>query len=244
VSSEVVSSAREALPARYLLLTIHYSLLTRVMADSTSTQDRILDAALRLAPDRRWTEITLRDIAAEAGLSLAELNEAVASRAAILSLFNRRIAQRMLAALDQDPVTGDAHDRIFEVLMRRLEVMAPYRAAVASIISDPSTLLDDPPETASSVGRSLGWVLAAAGLEDSGSREMIKRLGLAAIYRRVLGVWVEDDDPGLARTMATLDRALRDGETWLKRLAPALSLAGAVGSAARAMMRGRRRPAA
>jgi hypothetical protein len=44
--------------------------------------------------------------------------------------------------------------------------------------------------------------------------------------------------------MATLDRALRDGETWLKRLAPALSLAGAVGSAARAVMRGRRRPAA
>jgi ubiquinone biosynthesis protein COQ9 len=214
------------------------------MTNDASNNDRILDAALRLAADRRWTEITLRDISAEAGLSLAELNEAVASRAAILSLFNRRIDQRMLAALDQDPVAGDAHDRIFEVLMRRLEVMAPYRAAVGSIISDPSTLLDDPPETASSLGRSLGWVLAAAGLEDSGSREMIKRLGLAAIYRRVLGVWVEDDDPGLARTMATLDRALRDGETWLKRLAPALSLAGAVGSAARAVMRGRRRPAA
>jgi AcrR family transcriptional regulator len=214
------------------------------MVDNTSTQDRILDAALRLAADTRWTEITLRDIAGEAGLSLAELNAAVPSRAAILTLFNRRIDQRMLASLDKDPVAGDAHDRIFEVLMRRLEVMAPYRAAVGSIIADPSTLLDDPPETASSLGRSLGWVLAAAGLEDSGSREMIKRLGLAAIYRRVLGVWVEDDDPGLARTMAALDRGLRDGETWLKRLAPALSLAGALSGAARALIRGRRRPAA
>jgi AcrR family transcriptional regulator len=214
------------------------------MAKNPSINDRILDAALRLAASRRWTEITLRDIAGEAGLTLAELNSAVPSRAAILALLNRRIDQRMLAALDKDPVSGDAHDRIFEVLMRRLEVMAPYREAVANIIADPSTLLDDPPELASSLGRSLGWVLAAAELEDSGSREMIKRLGLAAIYRRVLGVWVEDDDPGLARTMATLDRALRDGETWLKRLAPALSLAGALGSAARALTRARRRPAA
>jgi ubiquinone biosynthesis protein COQ9 len=214
------------------------------MAKNPSINDRILDAALRLAASRRWTEITLRDIAGEAGLTLAELNSAVPSRAAVLALLNRRIDQRMLAALDKDPVSGDAHDRIFEVLMRRLEVMAPYREAVANIIADPSTLLDDPPELASSLGRSLGWVLAAAELEDSGSREMIKRLGLAAIFRRVLGVWVEDDDPGLARTMATLDRALRDGETWLKRLAPALSLAGALGSAARALTRGRRRPAA
>jgi ubiquinone biosynthesis protein COQ9 len=214
------------------------------MADDPSVNDKILDAALSLAASRRWTEITLRDIASEAGLSLAALNEAVPSRAAILGLLNRRIDQRMLAALDKDPVSGDPHDRIFEVLMRRLEVMAPYRAAVASIIADPATLLDDPPEIASSLGRSLGWVLAAAGLEDSGSREIIKRLGLAAVYRRVLGVWVEDDDPGLARTMAALDRALRDGETWLKRLAPALSLAGAFGSAARALVRGRRRPAA
>jgi ubiquinone biosynthesis protein COQ9 len=214
------------------------------MAKNPSINDRILDAALRLAASRRWTEITLRDIAGEAGLTLAELNSAVPSRAAVLALLNRRIDQRMLAALDKDPVSGDAHDRIFEVLMRRLEVMAPYREAVANIIADPSTLLDDPSELASSLGRSLGWVLAAAELEDSGSREMIKRLGLAAIYRRVLGVWVEDDDPGLARTMATLDRALRDGETWLKRLAPALSLAGALGSAARALTRGRRRPAA
>jgi ubiquinone biosynthesis protein COQ9 len=214
------------------------------MADDPSINDKILDAALRLAADRRWTEITLRDIAGEAGLSLAALNEAVPSRAAILALLNRRIDQRMLVALDKDPVAGDAHDRIFEVLMRRLEVMALYRAAVASIIADPATLLDDPPEIAGSLGRSLGWVLAAAGLEDSGGREIVKRLGLAAVYRRVLGVWVEDDDPGLARTMAVLDRALRDGETWLKRLAPALSLAGAFGSAARALVRGRRRPAA
>src|SRR4029079_544426 len=126
------------------------------------------------------------------GLGLAELNAAVASRAAILSLFNRRIDQLMLAARQRHAVRGEAHDGMFEVLCRRLGVMAPWRAAVASIIADPATLLDDPVETARSLGLSLGWVLAAAGLENGGGRETIQRLGLAAIYRRVLGVWVDD----------------------------------------------------
>ncbi len=76
------------------------------MAKNPSTNDKILDAALRLAASRRWTEITLRDIAGEAGLSLAALNETVPSRAAILALLNRRIDQRMLAALDQGPGFG------------------------------------------------------------------------------------------------------------------------------------------
>ena len=31
-------------------------------------------------------------------------------------------------------------------------------------------------------------------------------------YASVFGVWLEDDDPGLARTMAALDRRLRRGE--------------------------------
>ena len=65
------------------------------MTDETPIHDRILDAALRLAADRRWTGITLRDIAGEAGLGLTELNAAVASRAAILSLFNRRILEEI-----------------------------------------------------------------------------------------------------------------------------------------------------
>ena len=75
-------------------------------------------------------------------------------------------------------------------------------------------------------------MLAAAGLENGGSRETIQRLGLAAVYRRVLGVWVDDDDPGLARTMAALDRALRVGYTWLWRAGRAGAIAGALGCGA------------
>ena len=40
--------------------------------------------------------------------------------------------------------------------------------------------------------------------------------GLGMVYASVFGTWLEDDDPGLARTMAALDRRLRRGERTLR----------------------------
>jgi hypothetical protein len=41
---------------------------------------------------------------------------------------------------------------------------------------------------------------------------MIRAQGLALLFGSVLRTWVRDDDPGLARTMAALDRALARGQ--------------------------------
>ena len=49
--------------------------------------------------------------------------------------------------------------------------------------------------------------------------------GAVLVYVQALGVWFDDDDPGLARTMAALDRALRQGERamqWLDGICSAL----------------------
>jgi len=37
----------------------------------------------------------------------------------------------------------------------------------------------------------------------------------ALMFARVLRTFIDDDDPGLARTMATLDRALARGQRWV-----------------------------
>ena len=60
-------------------------------------------------------------------------------------------------------------------------------------------------------------MLTAAGLSAEGVKGAVRRAGLLSIYRSVFLVWLEDDDPGLAKTMAVLDRKLRNGETWMKR---------------------------
>src|SRR6202158_1223239 len=60
--------------------------------------------------------------------------------------------------------------------------------------------------------RSQQWMLTAAEINASGPRGMIRAQGLALLFGSVLSTWVRDDDPGLARTMAALDRALARGQ--------------------------------
>jgi hypothetical protein len=43
---------------------------------------------------------------------------------------------------------------------------------------------------------------------------MVRAQGLALLFASVLRTWLRDDDPGLARTMSALDRALARGQRW------------------------------
>ena len=62
--------------------------------------------------------------------------------------------------------------------------------------------------------RSQTWMLDAAGIDAAGPRGAIRAQGTAALFAGVLRVWVDDDDEGLARTLAALDRALARGQRW------------------------------
>src|SRR5690606_28934321 len=58
------------------------------------------------------------------------------------------------------------------------------------------------------------WMLTAAGIKTNGPKGMIRAQGLALMFAQVLTVWLDDDDPGLDRTMAALDRGLTSGQRW------------------------------
>ncbi len=78
--------------------------------------------------------------------------------------------------------------------------------------------------------RSQQWMLAAANIDSAGPRGVLRAQGLAVLYAQVLQVWVDDDDPGLARTMAALDGNLRRAEP-LARLLAGLPFGGGVAPA-------------
>jgi hypothetical protein len=63
--------------------------------------------------------------------------------------------------------------------------------------------------------RSQHWMLEAAGISASGPRGALRAQGAALMFARVLGVWVNDEDEGLDRTMAALDRGLSRAERWV-----------------------------
>jgi AcrR family transcriptional regulator len=189
------------------------------MATESATEDRIIDAALDLAALKGWRDLGLRDIATEAGIGLAELYDAFPGKDAILEGYARRLDRETLAAEGTDLGEEPARDRLFDAVMRRLDLMAPHKAAVAAILHD---VTRDPLWAACHAPgflRSIDWLLEAADLRATRLRGAIRRTGLAAIYLDVLRVWLRDDSPDLARTMAALDRRLRQADGAMRFIA-------------------------
>jgi AcrR family transcriptional regulator len=187
------------------------------MLNSDEPKDRIIAAAMRLAEARGWNELTLFEIAAEAGLSLNDLRGLFKTKAEILAGFTRAVDDEVVRRIA--PGAQDVpRDRLFDVLLTRFEVLAPYKTALRRIYED---LRMRPGAAAMQLGcaaRSQYWMLQAAGINAEGSSGLIRVKGLLAVYANVFPVWLQDDDPGMARTMAALDRRLRGGEDILRRM--------------------------
>ncbi len=190
----------------------------RAPQDSKAVPDRVIDAALTLAAARGWRRTGLADIAAEAGLTLAELRGAFPSKASILNGFIRRTDTQVLAMGMAEG--SSARDRLFDLLMRRFDALQPHRDAVWAIVRDsvcdPFAPLCHGPRLICSMAS----MLEAAGLSSAGPAGMIRTKGLALIYLAALRAWLTDDSADQARTMAVLDRGLRQAEALAKVLFP------------------------
>ncbi len=176
------------------------------------TRNAIIDALLALAAEADWESISLEDLAARAGVSLAQLRNAYDGRLAVIADFARRTDQAVLAGIDADMAGEPARERLFDVLFARLEALAPHREAVGNL----GKAARRDPLLALALNRivavSMGWMLTGAGISATGPGGLVRAQGLALAWARVLRTWLDDDDPGLARTMAELDRRLREGE--------------------------------
>ena len=175
-------------------------------------REKIVAAFLSLLAEKRFEQIGLAEIADTAGVSLAEFRDAFASPLAILAAHIKDIDRAVLAADFSDMAEEPPRERLFDVLMRRLEILMPHREAIRSLIRSASR---NPPLAMALNGlavRSQQWMLTAARLGAAGPRGMLRAQGLSLLFGSVLQTWVNDDDPGLARTMAALDRALSRGQ--------------------------------
>jgi AcrR family transcriptional regulator len=183
-----------------------------------SDRHRIVTAFMQLLAEKPIERIDLSEIATRATVSLARLREEFDSVLAILAAQMKDIDRTVLDGVDADMAEEPPRDRLFDVLMRRLEALAPYQAAVRSLVR--SAMCN--PALAFALNtlavRSMRWMLTAAGINTSGGKGALRAQGLALMFAQVLRVWVDDDDPGLARSMAELDRALTRGQSWSRLL--------------------------
>ena len=182
------------------------------MTEGKDGRGRIVDATMALAARRRFEDVTIRDIAAEAGVTLADFRDAFPSRGAVLGGLNRRIDREVLQTGLGELASSPARDRLFDVLMRRLDAMAPYRDGLREINGwlrrDPGALMAMNRLTLNS----MRFMLEAAEIDADGPAAGVKLQGLALAWSRVVTIWLDDAGPDYSRTMAALDRELSRGQ--------------------------------
>lgn len=195
--------------------------MPRRRSTTTPPQDprqRLIAAALALAGDKGWRRTDMADIAAAAGIPLAEAYGLFRSKFALLAAFRRGIDQAVLSG-PVSSATDPVRDRLFDVLMRRLEQLKPHRQALKAILRDS---LGDVAAVKAVPGmlRSMAWMLAAAGIPASGCRGRLVTKLVAGLYLSIFPNFLRDDSADLGTTMALLDRRLRQVETLLSTFSP------------------------
>jgi len=186
-------------------------------ASAPSKRDAIVDALMKLAADRPWNDIEIADVAREANVTLAEFRELFPSKGAVLGAFSKRIDREVLQGTTEDLADEPARERLFDVMMRRVDALTPYKSALRRIAW---ALRQDPVSLAALNQVELNsqrFMLAAAGISTEGPLGYLKVQGAVFILMNTLDTWFDDDDPSLARTMARLDREIRRGERVIER---------------------------
>jgi hypothetical protein len=168
--------------------------------------DKATAAALALAAERPWREVSLREVAERAEVDFADLY----AKAPAKSLLVLRLSQRLDRAALTTAATqsDDPHDRLFDATMARVEAMEAHREALRSMAQDEGPLSIAPhlPLTARAI------------LEAAGVTAMPPRLAaMTLVWGRVAQVW-RDDEGALNRTMAEIDKRLKQMRTRLGRI--------------------------
>ena len=206
----------------------------------TNKRQAIVDALMDLAGKRPWHEIEINDVAQAAHVSLAEFRDLFPSKGAVLGALSRQIDRQVLDGTTEDLAGEPARERVFDVMMRRFDALAPYKEALRRIFRD---LQYDPLSLAALNQVSLNsmrFMLAAAGINTEGPLGGLKLQGAVLVYSNTMRTWFDDDDPTLARTMARLDRELRRSERILEGAEDLRRLSAPFRALGRALMEGRR----
>ncbi|WP_321502151.1 TetR/AcrR family transcriptional regulator [Breoghania sp.] len=185
---------------------------------SEKTRKTILDAFMDLVAERPWPDVTMAEVAERAKVKPSALRKAYDGRMAILADYFRRIDAEVLDGSDPDLADEAAVDRLFDVLMRRLDALEEHKSSLRALAR---AARRDPVLAAELNALALTsqrWMLTAAGITVSGLGGLALTQALVVAFLRVLKVWFKDEDPGQAATMAALDRELKRGAGVMERI--------------------------
>jgi AcrR family transcriptional regulator len=188
--------------------------------DDSEFDKALISAAFDLAGRTGWSKLSVAAAATEAGLPLARARARFPGRHSVLLRFGVMADQAALVDTSPDSST---RDRIFDMLMQRIDVLQAHRDGLLALLR----ILPTDPPLALMLGiatrRSMRWILEAAEVPTRGLRGELRVRGLIAVWLWTVRAWRTDESVDLSATMAALDHALSRAEQaagWLDGEAP------------------------
>lgn len=184
--------------------------------NSTKIRKLVLSAALDVAADTPWEFVTMKQIADSAGLTLHDLNSQFLTKSdilrAIIDSLDRQV-EKNIKDLQRDRDTpAPVRDRLFDVLMERIEIANQHRAAHISFFKSFGWTKESSCNDLSLLKSSMTRMAHCAGIRTDGLSGQLYLFGLSSTYLWVLLTWMTDTSPDLGRTMSKLDQTLGRGE--------------------------------
>ncbi len=179
--------------------------------DTRAPDAPLFEGLFRVIAAHGWRGVTLPRLAEASGISAAELAGRFPSRLGLLRAFGEHVTDEV--QLGTVPGQGGTpRDRLFDVLMRGLDALAPYKAGLRRLMTEMYTDGVLAGALAPVFQRAMERMLDAAELDSSGLKGRLRAAGLTVVWIRAVNAWSKDTTEELGPTMAALDRALDRAE--------------------------------
>ena len=174
--------------------------------------DKIAIAALHLAATHAWDKVTLEQIAKRAKISPEKLRAATPSKQAVVQAIISRVDAMLEKSFAKTAPTGTPRERLFEVIMARLDQLQKDRAGITSILKETKANPSSGAPMLPAVAGSMKSVLQLADIETGLPLYPAIIAGLGVVYALTLCTWMRDETRDISKTMAALDRSLAQAE--------------------------------
>lgn len=181
---------------------------------------RLVDLTLAEAEAVGFENVRLHRIAEHAGVTLAEVSAIYPDLDAVANAWFARARDAMLAPPPEGFAGWPAKERLFWVMTRWLDALAPHREASVQMLRA-KAVPSHPHHWVPMIfdlSRIVHWMLDAARIAGTGRMRQIEEIGMTALVLAVLAVWARDRSPGFTRTHAMLRRRLDAADRLMTRL--------------------------
>lgn len=168
---------------------------------------RLVTSALRLIASHGWQNLTIDACAKAAKIKPALAHNLCKRPVDLIPLIAACVDDQAFAPFGK--ISGSAHDRLFDLIMARFDIMQKHRQAFAAMATAARhdralavALLRCTPDS--------GYrLIEAAHLPPPQPPRPVLAAGIIAVYAWAFRAWQSDTSRDMAKVMAATDRALK-----------------------------------